>query len=329
MYYERMESSFSNVSALTMTLMPFILFTGFIVGLILWQHHLNKKARAILNGFASLHGLDVLPPAHTYTGLLPGKMREIVGGVDDSTHRSAWFFYLPYVVRQGKSRRVYRRTVVEMSIKPTKQHIFVNSKLNDMTEQMPSAKYVRYQAEGHFSKYFDIYTPAGKQVDALSLFAPDLMAHLMAEFGQYDIEILDDKLFVYEYSKLNTQVGMEAFYTKVQALATEIDSNAPRKLTLMLASGKPDISAVTTMKRGFSPRSIIIIIVIVGVQLLSFTAGISNNTKYSPYLGFAMLGLAFIGCISAVIFIVSRRRLSKQYQVDRQQFLEGIRQSNS
>ncbi len=48
-----------------------------------------------------------------------------------------------------------------------------------------------------FSKYFTLYAPKEYEKDALYIFTPDLMALLIDNVNQYDIEIIDDKLYVY------------------------------------------------------------------------------------------------------------------------------------
>lgn len=286
----------------------------------------NRDALAAMGSFGILHGLTASPQGVAYKGLLPGRLVAAVVGVDSGTHRSAELFYYFHTVGSGKNRREYQRTVVGVSIKPTHQHIYVNARLNDMTEQMPAGRYVRYQAEGQFSKYFDIYTPEGKQVEALSLFAPDLMARLMAEFGQYDIEILDDKLYVYAYSKLTEQAEMEALYQLVNGLAVEVDSNAPRKVTLHQAAGDPEASAVTTM-HGHNLKGVVVAVVFfVVIQLVLWNANFTvKATEELPVSYFIMLGILAVTFIIVAIQMFRGHRLSKQYEIDRQQFLADIR----
>lgn len=62
---------------------------------------------------------------------------------------------------------------------------------------MPIAGGQSIQLEGDFNTYFHLYAPAGYERDALYVFAPDLMALLIDETGDFDVEIVDNMLFVY------------------------------------------------------------------------------------------------------------------------------------
>jgi hypothetical protein len=55
----------------------------------------------------------------------------------------------------------------------------------------------RLSLEGDFDRYFTLYSPADYEADALYVFAPDLMALLIDEVSSFDVEIVDDWLFVY------------------------------------------------------------------------------------------------------------------------------------
>ena len=51
--------------------------------------------------------------------------------------------------------------------------------------------------EGDFDQHFTLYAPKDYEIDALYIFAPDLMALLIDETGGMHVEIVDDWLFVY------------------------------------------------------------------------------------------------------------------------------------
>jgi len=55
----------------------------------------------------------------------------------------------------------------------------------------------RLSLEGDFDQHFTLYCPREYERDALYVFTPDLMAVLIDEAGDVDVEIIDDRLFVY------------------------------------------------------------------------------------------------------------------------------------
>jgi len=58
--------------------------------------------------------------------------------------------------------------------------------------------------EGDFNRYFTLYCPKEYERDALYIFTPDLMALLIDNAGSFDVEIVDDWMFVYSASALDT-----------------------------------------------------------------------------------------------------------------------------
>lgn len=76
----------------------------------------------------------------------------------------------------------------------------LDSTRNDRTFStipMPIAGGQQLRLEGDFDRYFRLHCPTGYERDALYVFTPDLMALLIDETGDFDVEIVDDMLFVY------------------------------------------------------------------------------------------------------------------------------------
>ncbi len=51
--------------------------------------------------------------------------------------------------------------------------------------------------EGDFDRYFKLHVPAGPEQDALYIFTPDLMVLFMDRAADFDVEIVDDWMYVY------------------------------------------------------------------------------------------------------------------------------------
>jgi hypothetical protein len=62
---------------------------------------------------------------------------------------------------------------------------------------MPIAAGQRLSLEGDFDQHFALHSPRGYERDALYIFTPDLMALLIDETGDFDVEIVDEWFFVY------------------------------------------------------------------------------------------------------------------------------------
>jgi hypothetical protein len=62
----------------------------------------------------------------------------------------------------------------------------------------------KLKLEGDFNTHFTLYAPKGYERDALYIMTPDLMALLIDETGDFDVEVVDDMLFVYSTTPFDT-----------------------------------------------------------------------------------------------------------------------------
>ncbi|TBN57029.1 hypothetical protein EYE40_06230 [Glaciihabitans arcticus] len=72
-----------------------------------------------------------------------------------------------------------------------------NNGLRGITLPATLANRGAIELEGDFSEFFELTVPAGYERDALYLLTPDLMAILIDEGADLDVEIVDDTLYVY------------------------------------------------------------------------------------------------------------------------------------
>lgn len=279
---------------------------------------LPARLRKTFVDFAANHGLGYDPKNRvvSYRGLLKGNPSNIVTGVDKDTKNKVDLFHYIHVVGSGKNRRVYNRTVLALNIKKTNVHIFVNSKINDATEQVGLESSQRYSAEGDFGKYFDIYSADGKNIESLSIFAPDAMSFVMAECGFYDLEIVGDILYIYDYNLLNNVQELEKLYALGHRLVKVLNDNAPKALNMQSAAGNPDASAITSLKMSkFKLIYIPFIAFFYGIVLYGRTSDSDEMPIIFPIL--------FIGIFALAIFgVIKNQRMKKNYLSDRQKFFD-------
>ncbi|MDQ1546326.1 MAG: hypothetical protein QOH69_1230 [Actinomycetota bacterium] len=57
--------------------------------------------------------------------------------------------------------------------------------------------------EGDFDRYFTLYAPRQYERDALYVFTPDLMVLLIDRLASYDLEIVDNRLYIYSHKPFN------------------------------------------------------------------------------------------------------------------------------
>ncbi len=118
-------------------------------------------------------------------------------GLDAGTHT--------YVTGSGKNQQTHEWTYVSFPLPRRVPHILLDAKDNNSIfgSNLPVSfrRDQRLSLEGDFDKYFTLYCPKEYETDALYIFTPDLMAS-MIDYGKvYDIELVDDRCFLYRNGK--------------------------------------------------------------------------------------------------------------------------------
>lgn len=110
-----------------------------------------------------------------------------------------------YTVKGEKQDRVYGWGYVAIGLDRRLPHLLLDAKANDRsvfgirTSNLPVdlARDQRLSLGGEFDDRFTLYAPNDYGRDAFLVFAPDLMALFIDRLGTFDVEIVDDTMFVY------------------------------------------------------------------------------------------------------------------------------------
>ena len=81
--------------------------------------------------------------------------------------------------------------------------------------------------EGDFDQHFTLYAPRGYERDALYIMTPDLMALLIDETGDLDVEVVDDMLFVYATAPFDLR--SEAVWQRIGRIRDIVGAKAIRQ----------------------------------------------------------------------------------------------------
>lgn len=110
-------------------------------------------------------------------------------------------------------------------------HLVLDATRNDRTFgssiPMPIAGGQTLSLEGDFNNYFTLHCPNGYERDALYVFAPDLMALLIDATGDFDVEIVDDMLFV--YSNTPFELSDAALWQRLDRIREVVGAKALRQ----------------------------------------------------------------------------------------------------
>lgn len=114
---------------------------------------------------------------------------------------------LSYTTGSGKHQQTHSWFYMMVQLDRNLPHIVLDSLKNNFWKlsNLPAnfARNQQLSLEGDFDKYFKLYCPNGYERDALYVLNPKLMA-LLIDFAQTaDIEIVDNKLFLYSGKHLD------------------------------------------------------------------------------------------------------------------------------
>lgn len=259
------------------TVMPLIAI-GVLVS-IFWELFKNTaKRRAKLYKFALRNNLtlvvDVSNPA--YAGMIfdNGHSREINDAVrfGDGTEIGNY----TYVTGSGKNQRTYTRAYAKIRLARRLPHMVLDAKGNNFWKfSSLSDTFDRSQTlalEGDFNNYFTLYAPKQYERDALYVFTPDVMAAMIDHGKDYDIEIIDDELFIYanKHFKLDQPETYERILTIASTVARKLINQTDYYADERIGSHAANIVAPQgqRLKSGFNWMIVIFIVIIVYFNII-------------------------------------------------------------
>lgn len=165
-----------------------------------------------LHRFAEANGLTHRPvggplpyPGMIFTAGHSIESLDVLTSSDGSTFVGNY----AYSTGSGKSQRSFRWGFASMALGTSLPHIVLdatgnNSLLGGSNLPVGFSRDQRLELEGDFSKHFTLYCPRGYESDALYLFTPDIMARFIDHAAELDVEIIDDRLYLYSKRDLST-----------------------------------------------------------------------------------------------------------------------------
>jgi hypothetical protein len=134
--------------------------------------------------------------------------------------------------------------------------------------------------EGDFDKYFTLYCPKEYEQDALYIFTPDLMALLIDDASPFDVEIVDNWLFLYSARPFQSLVA--ATYQRLFSIVQTVGAKTVRQTEryqddrVGLASANIVAPAGQRLRHGVSVSSLIIFGVIAVIWVVNFVQGFGH-----------------------------------------------------
>jgi hypothetical protein len=158
-----------------------------------------------LSQFAAANGLQYRSSSANpnYSGMIfhLGDSRVAHNHLNSTTGRFFDLGTFQYSTGSGKSRSTHYWGFLALNLDRQLPNMVLDSKENNnlFGSDLPIT-FKRDQIlslEGDFDKHFTLYCPKEYEQDALYVFTPDLMALLIDDAGSFDVEIVDDWMFIY------------------------------------------------------------------------------------------------------------------------------------
>jgi len=162
--------------------------------------------RLRLHRFAAANGLVFSPSQSNplYPGAIfgQGDGRRVTNRLSSAEGRFLDIGNYTYSTGSGKNRTTHRWGFMALHLDRRLPHMVLDATSNNGLfggTNLPAtfARDQRLSLEGDFDKHFALYAPRQYERDALYVFTPDLMALLIDNAAPFDVEIVDDWMFVY------------------------------------------------------------------------------------------------------------------------------------
>ena len=188
---------------------------------------------ARLDRFATANGMIFSPrdPNPQYPGAIfnIGDSRRALNHFRSASDRYLDIGNYSYSTGSGKSRSSHSWGFMALHLDRKLPNMVLDSKANNGLfggTNLPAifTKDQLLSLEGNFDEFFRLYCPKQYERDALYVFTPDLMALLIDNAAPFDVEIVDDWLFVYSAAPFES--ADPAVYQRLFRIVDTVGSKA-------------------------------------------------------------------------------------------------------
>lgn len=246
---------------------------------------------ALIDRFARANGLrfgaEQSPAGYPGAVFQTGDNRRLTEHVSGNRPRFLDIGNLEYTTGSGKNRTTHRWGFLALRLERRLPNMVLDSVANNGLFGGTNLPYTfaRDQVlslEGDFDRYFRLYCPRDYERDALYVFTPDLMALLIDEASPYDVEIVDDWMFVYSARPLDllSPVTWDRMIRIVDTVGAKTLDQTERYADERM----PDARAVNLvapggrrLRRGVPVFAIVVVVAVAGWWVLSSVLPVLNG----------------------------------------------------
>ena len=139
----------------------------------------------------------------------------LMGTVHDRPFR---FFQYRYTTGSGKSKQTHTYGVYEVAFAGTFPHIYLNNTRNRDLSGLKGFFLPRIPLPLELEKKFNLHGPMQYEIEVLEIFTPTLLLHLLEADWDHDLELVDQKLYVFREEAIRTKQEFEHELARLQQL---------------------------------------------------------------------------------------------------------------
>lgn len=266
-----------------------IVVIAVFAGLAAYRKSTIKRAR--LYKFAQANHIELLlgqpAPTDQYAGMIfdEGDSRQInealrlPNGIEIGNYR--------YSTGSGRNRSETIWGYVKIGLTRRLPQMVLDAKSNNilnMSNLPDSFRGQEIKLEGDFNNYFTLYAPKEYDVDARYVFTPDVMAALIDYGSKYDMEVIDDQLYIYskEAIRLDDTPTLQQLLQVIGIIGTEIRDQSQNYSDDRIGDRRANVIAAPGLKlkqKISIPGAVLsIVIILIYVYYLILPFFVTNNT---------------------------------------------------
>lgn len=182
-----------------------------------------------------------------------------------------------YVTGSGKNRQTHVYAYAKVPLGRHLPHIVLDARQNNFLgmSNLPDTFKAnqRLELEGDFNKHFNLYAPKQYERDALYIFTPDVMATMIDNGERYDMEIVDDMLYIYSQESLDLLSAgrLEPLLAVVDTISRDVSKQTIHYRDDRVGDRTHDVVAVPgqRLKQGFNLAMVVLVVAVFGAQIAS------------------------------------------------------------
>ncbi len=206
-----------------------VLSPFFIIPIIILARRASALERLLWKELAERYGFTYVHKPYFQSAALvfqEGHSRATVNGLTGTlSDRPFRLFQYNYTVGTGKNKQYHTYCVAEVAFAGTFPHLYLNNTKNRDLSNLKGLFLPRLSLPHELEGTFNLHCPKEYEIEALEIFTPDILAHILDAGWEHDLELVDQKLYVFREIPI---INREALEYELARLKELLEMLAPK-----------------------------------------------------------------------------------------------------